>query len=163
VGCSTLVLPLSDVSEGAIMRLIRVVVADDDAAFREALVDVLGADPRFTVVEALSTGVGIGAVVERSRPDLVILDVRMPGGGAIAARHVRRIRVKPPAVVALSTQTSTHTVVEVLLAGAVGYLVKGRVGAQLPDLLARCAAGEVVLAVPTGAEVLRQLRGLCGD
>ena len=44
-----------------------------------------------------------------------------------------------------------------LRAGVVGYLVKGRIGAALPDVLARCAAGEVVLAVPCGAEALHEL------
>jgi DNA-binding NarL/FixJ family response regulator len=138
------------------VRVIRVVVADDDAAFREALVDVLGADPRFSVVAAASTGVDIADLALTSRADLVLLD-----GGPEAARAVHEAAasagLRPPAVVALSAQSAVHTVVAMLREGAVGYLVKGRIGSTLPDLLSRCAAGEVVLAVPSGADAIRQL------
>jgi len=57
----------------------------------------------------------------------------------------------------VSAETAPQTLLGVLHAGARGYLVKGRIGGSLPDLVARCAQGEVVLATPTGAEVLRQL------
>ena len=142
------------------MRVIRVVVADDDAAFRGAVVDVLDADPRFAVVDVRSTGEDIATVARESRADLVLIDVRMPGGGPEAARA---IRTQPgagsaqPLVVTLSAQSAAHTVASMVREGVSGYLVKGRIGSDLPDLLARCAAGEVVLAVPSGAEVLRDL------
>ncbi len=143
------------------MRVIRVVVADDDAAFRDALVDVVDADARFQVVASASTGEDIVGLVSGARADLVLLDVRMPGGGAIAARAIREAvessDLRAPAVVALSAQSAVHTVVAMVREGAVGYLVKGRLGSALPDLLFRCAAGEVVLAVPSGGDALRQL------
>ena len=99
---------------------------------------------------------------------MVLLDVRMPGGGAEAARALRATAstngggAGAPAVVAVSAHTGTATVVAMLQAGAVGYLAKGRL-ADLPDLVARCAAGEVVLAVPSAADALDQLvRGAVG-
>ena len=61
-------------------------------------------------------------------------------------------------VVAVSAQTGTSVVVSMLRAGVSGYLVKGRLGA-LPDLVARCSNGEVVLAVPCAADALRQVVG----
>jgi DNA-binding NarL/FixJ family response regulator len=141
--------------------VIRTVVADDDPAFRGALVDVLGADPRFLVVEAVPTGEGIVAVARRADAHLVVLDVRMPEGGAPAARSIRQATedgsLHEVVVVALSAQASTHAVVSMLREGALGYLVKGRIGSELPDLVARCAAGELVLAVPHAEEALRQL------
>ncbi len=141
------------------MRVIRTVVADDDAAFRAAVVDVLEADPRFRVTEAVASGEGIGNLVLRTRADVVLLDIRMPEGGAVAARSIHDAAVaagmQPPAVVAVSAQASAHMVVSMLREGAVGYLVKGRLGSDLPDLIARCAMGEVVLAVPTAAEALK--------
>jgi DNA-binding NarL/FixJ family response regulator len=145
---------------GALVRVIQVAVADDDAAFRGALVDVLEADPRFAVAVAVSTGMGIGPVVVEAGADLVVLDVRMPEGGPVAASAIREAvsgSARRPVIVALSAGSATHTVVSMLRAGAVGYLVKGRIGSALPDLLARCAAGEVVLAVPCGAEALHEL------
>ena len=148
-------------SEGVYVRVIRVVVAEDDPAFRGALVDVLGADPRFQVARAVASGEDIVDVVGAAGADLVVLDVRMTDGGPTAARALRgatEAGVLPPVVVvALSAQGAVHTVVDMLREGAVGYLVKGRIGSELPDLLARCAAGEVVLAVPGAAEALRQL------
>ena len=143
------------------MRVIRVVVAEDDPAFRGALVDVLEADARFQVARATSSGEDIVEVVRAVGADLVVLDVRMADGGPTAARALREAAeqglLPGVFVVALSAQAAVHTVVAMLREGAVGYLVKGRIGSELPDLLARCAAGEVVLAVPSGAEALRQL------
>lgn len=141
-------------------RVISVAIADDDPGFREALVDVLEADPRFTVLGVVATGEDLVDLVATTEPDLVLLDVQMPRGGAAAARAlVRAGRSGGPVVVALSAQTGATHVLAMLRAGAMGYLMKGRVGNDLPDLLARCVAGDVVLAVPGAAEAMRQLTG----
>lgn len=143
------------------MTVIRVLVADDDELFRAALVDVLGADPRFVVVADLPSGEGIVEVARDHAADLVLVDVRMPAGGATAAEALRVAsasgRLGPVRVVALSAQASTATVVGLLRAGAVGYLVKGQRASDLPDLVLRCAHGQVVVTAPTGASALRQL------
>jgi DNA-binding NarL/FixJ family response regulator len=147
------------------MQLIRVVLADDDAAVRDALSDVLEEDGRFAVVGAAATGDELDLVLDAHEPDVVLLDVRMPGGGTAAAEAIRsRHQDSPrgnhpgaaPLVIAVSAQTGTAAVVAMLRAGAVSYLGKGRLG-ELPDMVARCAVGEVVLAVPSGAEALKQL------
>ena len=57
----------------------------------------------------------------------------------------------------MSAETSPDVVAALLRAGVRGYLAKGRLGPDLPDLVARCAAGEVILAVPTAAQALRRL------
>ena len=148
------------------MRVIRTLVADDDAAFRRALVDVLRADPRFLVAKAVPSGDGIVEVVRRAGADVVLLDVRMPDGGAVAARAIREAvvdgSIRSVVVVALSAQASTQAVVSMLREGALGYLVKGRIGSELPDLVSRCAAGEGVLAVPNAESALRQLAHIDG-
>ena len=137
------------------MRPTRVVIADDDDAVRDALDEVLEADPRFTVVGLAVTGNELQEVALTTLPDLVLLDVRMPGGGAHAARTLLA-SPSPPVVIAVSADTGTSTVVAMMRAGAVGYLAKGSLSA-LPDLVARCVDGEVVLAVPSAAEALLQL------
>jgi DNA-binding NarL/FixJ family response regulator len=143
------------------MRVIRVAVADDDPSFRAALIDVLEADPRFTVVGAASNGEDLVRLAIETRPDLVVLDVRMPGGGPLAAKALREAAadggMPVPVVAALTAQSAVATVVAMLREGAGAYLAKGRVGSDLPDLLVRSAEGEVVLAVPTGAQALRHL------
>jgi DNA-binding NarL/FixJ family response regulator len=146
------------------MGPLRIIIADDDDTMRGALGEVLDADDRFTVVSVVSTGEELLDRAGALRPDLVLLDVRMPGGGAPAARallappetHAAAGRRAPPLVVAVSAHTGTSVVVEMLRAGVTGYFAKGRLGA-LPDLLARCGSGEVVLAVPGAADALRQL------
>ena len=142
------------------MRLIRVVVADDDAVFRRALVDVLKANLHFEVVVETETGVGLGRAVVAARADLVLLDVRMAEGGPVAARAVVDATSgwsRTPVIVVVSADSTLHTVVAMVRAGAAGYLVKGRIGSSLPELLMRCVDGEVVLAVPRAVDVLTAL------
>jgi DNA-binding NarL/FixJ family response regulator len=142
------------------VRTIRVALADDDTGVREALTHVLEMDPRFSVVGAVADGQDLVTLAVESAADLVLLDVRMPHGGpeaAAALRSATRDWSHAPVIVALTAQANAGTVEAMLRAGAVGFLEKGNVGADLPNLLARAAGGEVVLAVPTGAEALRQL------
>ena len=137
------------------MGLIKVVVADDDEMIRTVMSEVMSSDPRFEVVGEAADGIELLEVVTRTRCDVVILDVRMPSGGeeAAAALHSG----PPVVVVAVSAETSPDVVAGLLRAGAQGYVAKGRLGPNLPDLVSRCLAGEVIVAVPTGAQALRQL------
>lgn len=142
------------------MRPIRVALADDDAYVRDALTHVLGIDPRFSVVGTVADGLDLAALVVKSRPDVVLLDVRMPHGGPEAAVAVRTATLDwdpGPVIVALTAQSDAATVLSMVRAGALGFLVKGNVGGDLPDLLVRVAAGEVVLAVSSAAQALRQV------
>ena len=133
----------------------RVVLADDDHVFREILVEVLDADDRFEVVGVAGDAVEVIALVEETDPDLVLLDVRMPGGGPVAAQAITAAGNGRPKVVALSAQAGSSHVLAMLRGGVVGYLVKGNVGADLPNLLARVARGEVILAAPGADQLLK--------
>jgi two-component system nitrate/nitrite response regulator NarL len=64
---------------------------------------------------------------------------------------------EPPIIIAVSASTEPSTVIAMLRAGATGYLAKGRLGHWLPEMVARCADGQVMLAVPQAAGVLRAL------
>jgi two-component system nitrate/nitrite response regulator NarL len=135
---------------------IRVVIADDDDDVRAALHDVLDADDRFVVVGTAATSDALFHLAASEQPDVVLVDVRMPGGGIAAATALSALR-KAPVIVAVSASTEPSTVVAMLRAGATGYLAKGRLGHWLPELVARCADGQVMLAVPQAAGVLRAL------
>lgn len=143
------------------MTTIRVVVADDDAAVRSALGEVLGSDDRFEVVALAASGDEAVAATRAHVPHVVLLDVRMPGGGPDAVRRVRAAAAQAghevPAVVAVSAHTGSATVLAMLRAGATGYLAKGRLG-DLGDQVARCAAGDLVVATPHADEVRTQLQ-----
>jgi DNA-binding NarL/FixJ family response regulator len=150
------------------MRTILVAIGDDDPAFREAVRDALTADPRFTVVAAVGSGDELRQAAVDTRPDVALVDIRMPGGGpdlvrALVADDLAAADDAGRAalvVVAVSAQTGVDTVRAMVRAGATGYLAKGQLGGSLPDLVHRCASGQVVLAVPSGARALRQLAGL---
>ena len=139
--------------------MIRVLIGDDDATFRDALSDVLDDDPRFEIVGVAPDGLGLLDLATRVDADVALVDVRMPAGGISAASRLSDTRAgcAPLTVVAISADTAASTVVAMARAGARGYLAKGALGADLPDLVARCVAGETVLAVPSAAEVIRQL------
>lgn len=112
-------------------RTVRVLVADDDAAVREALVELIGDDPLFTVVAAAASADEAVTLTLERRPDLALLDVRMPGGGVSAAM---RIGSSSPAtrVVACSAFDDDESREAMLRAGALVYVVKG---AGLGELL----------------------------
>ena len=137
------------------METIKIVVADDDARVRSALIALLRTDRRFAVVAELADGTTLVETVRRTRPDVVLLDVRMPGGGVAAARALQD--GPPVVIVAISAETSVSIVTEMVRAGAHGYLAKGHLDSGLPESVARCARGEVLLAVPTAAQALRRL------
>jgi len=137
------------------MAQIRVVVADDDESIRTVLSEVMRSDSRFEVAGEAADGVELLEVVSRTEADVVLLDVRMPSGGEVAARALQE--GPPVVVVAVSAETSPDTVAALLRAGVRGYLGKGRIGPNLPDLVSRCLAGEVIVAVPTAAQAIRHL------
>jgi two-component system nitrate/nitrite response regulator NarL len=135
-----------------------VLVADDHEDMLAAIVSVLEDDERFLVVGTAANAERAVRLAADTPVDVALLDVNMPGSGVAAARALGGL-ARPPAVVAISAQSGGGVVEEMLRAGAVGYVTKGRVGDGLPDLLARCAEGEVVLATPSGAGALRAVLG----
>jgi DNA-binding NarL/FixJ family response regulator len=137
---------------------IRVVVADDDETMRHAIVDVLRAHGGFTVVGEVATGAGLVDLVVETRAQLLVLDVRMPSGGAAAARALRE-RDPHTVVVAVSASNDVSTVAAMFRAGATGFLAKGHLGTSFADDLVRCTHGQVMIAVPQASQVLRALGG----
>lgn len=137
---------------------LRVVVADDDADIRSALRAVLDDDDRFTVVGEACDAAQALETTERERPDVVLLDVRMPGGGVHAANQIRSTGL-PVTVIAVSARVDAGLVAAMLQAGARGVFVKGRLGHSFADLVVRCSIGEVILATPSASEGLRVFAG----
>jgi DNA-binding NarL/FixJ family response regulator len=139
---------------------IRIAIADDDARLRDAVIELLDADPRMEVVGAVGDGDELLVLVSATQPDVVLLDVRMPAGGVAAAQALAgssndTSQAPRPLVVALTAETSPGTIRAMLRAGAVGYFAKGGLGSSLGDLIARVHGGEVVLAVPNAQRSLR--------
>ena len=101
----------------------RVLIADDDPVVRSAV--SLQLNTGFTVVGSARDADEAIDAAEALRPDLVILDVEMPGGGGLRATQEIRARVPEAAIVALSADESDSTVREMIVAGAMAYVRKG--------------------------------------
>jgi DNA-binding NarL/FixJ family response regulator len=124
---------------------VRVLVVDDNELLRAGLVTVLSSEPRIEVVGEASDGPGAVDLVRRHRPDLVLMDVEMPGGDGITA--TARIRELAPEVrvLVLTMFDLDDYVLEALQAGASGFLLKTTPPDGLVDGVLRCAAGETTL------------------
>jgi EAL domain-containing protein (putative c-di-GMP-specific phosphodiesterase class I)/FixJ family two-component response regulator len=137
--------------------VIRVLLADDDAPVLAALAEMIDAEPGMTVVGAASDTDEAIAIAGRERPDVALLDVKMPGGGGPrAAREIGRVS---PAtrVVALSAHGDRATVAEMLRAGALSYVVKGAPIGEIAEAVERASRGLASLSGQVAAEVAREL------
>ncbi|WP_073263755.1 response regulator [Cryptosporangium aurantiacum] len=125
---------------------IRVVIADDHALIRSGLSGMLGAQPDIEVIDAVADGAAAIAAAERLRPEVVVMDIRMPGVNGIDA--TRRIRRAPdaPRVLVLTTFDLDEYVYEALRAGAGGFLLKDAPPGQLAEAVRTVAGGEELLA-----------------
>lgn len=139
-----------------VTRPIRVVVADDHPMVLTAMVTMIAGEPGYEVVRALDNGLDAVSAARDERADLVVIDVKMPSGGAVAASQLARLR-PAPVVVAVSGQTAVAPLEELLRAGVTGFVTKGHAGSDLIEVLDRCVRGEVVLASPVAAAALAAL------
>ncbi len=136
---------------------ISVLIADDHRLFREALRVVL--ERECDVVGEAASGEEAIALAARIRPDIVLLDVGMPGVGGLNAAH-RLAKEAPSAkVVILSQHDDEEYVIEAMVdAGAAGYLVKTDAAAELLSALRAVAAGRRYLSTAVAPAVLARLK-----
>jgi DNA-binding NarL/FixJ family response regulator len=132
---------------------IRVVLADDHPIWRDGVRADL--DERFTVVGEAGEATDAIRVVEATRPDVVVCDLHMPGGGGIA---VARACGDATQVVMLTVSEAERDLLDAVAAGAVGYLVKSTPGPELRAALVRAASGEPVFSPALAALVLGEFR-----
>jgi DNA-binding NarL/FixJ family response regulator len=127
-------------------RLIRVLVVDDEPMVCAHLRTILGSADDLEVIDPAADGAAAIVSTLRDRPDVVLMDLRMPGmDGLTAIERIAALR-EPPVIVALTTFDADHFVTRALRAGAVGFLLKSTPPADLIDLVRVAAEGHTVLS-----------------
>src|SRR5579885_359439 len=137
---------------------IRIVIADDHKVVRQGLRLFLHVDPELAVVGEAGNGAEALALARELRPDVVLMDVLMPVMDGIAATEAIRRELPDTEVLALTSVLGDSPVIEVMRAGAIGYLLKDVDGDELCRAIHAAAAGKVQLAPEAAAFLLRELR-----
>jgi EAL domain-containing protein (putative c-di-GMP-specific phosphodiesterase class I)/ActR/RegA family two-component response regulator len=136
---------------------IRVLIADDQKGVREALADLIEASDGMTVAAVAADADEAIAAAVRVRPGIALVDVRMPGGGPKATRGILE-GCPHTRVLALSASGSRDTVLEMLQAGAAGYLVKGILPSEVIAGIRHVAVGETPLSAEVAGGVIDRVR-----
>src|ERR1700731_1730039 len=126
---------------------VRIIVADDHHVVRAGFAELLGTQPDFTVVGTASDGAEAVRVCREVSPDVVLMDVRMPGmDGIEATRRLAGTVTAGPRVLILTTFDLDEYVYDALRAGASGFLLKDVTAERLLDAVRVIAAGDALLA-----------------
>ncbi|ROS37428.1 MULTISPECIES: response regulator transcription factor [unclassified Curtobacterium] len=138
---------------------IRVLVVDDQAIVRDGLVTVLSLVPDLQVTGEAADGAEAIAAVDRDAPDVVLMDLRMPGTDGPTA--TARIVADHPqvAVLVLTTYADDESIVTALRAGARGYLTKDAGRTEIATAIRAVASGQSTFDATVGARLVAQLAG----
>jgi two-component system nitrate/nitrite response regulator NarL len=136
---------------------IRTVLVDDHPLFREGVAATLSADPHFEVVGEGATADEALQLCTALLPDVLLLDLHLPGGGLQGARAVTAA-CPVTHIVMLTVSEDETDVLEALKAGARGFVPKGVSGRELRSIITSVAAGEVYVTPALAAGMLRDMR-----
>jgi DNA-binding NarL/FixJ family response regulator len=138
---------------------VRVLLVDDDPLVRAGLRIILHDPPATAVVGEAADGEEVLAAVDEHRPDVVLMDIRMPGLDGLAATELLRRRPDAPEVILLTAFHVDEYVLRALRAGAVGFLLKDTPPADIVAAVCRAAAGDPFLSPAVLRQVLTHLDG----
>lgn len=140
------------------MQTIRVLVADDHPLYREGVARSLADDPALAVVGQATDAAIALEMAERTRPDIVLLDLSMPEGGGLAALRGLMAWPEPPRVAILTVSEEDDDVMQALKEGACGYILKGVGGRELVAIVKDLAAGRSYVSPALAARILNAMR-----
>ncbi|WP_159326789.1 response regulator [Streptomyces tendae] len=138
---------------------VRVVIVDDEQLVRMALRLVIDGEPDLTVVAEAADGDAALAAVAEQRPDVVLMDVRMPGRDGLDTTRELLTRPDPPRVLMLTTFDSDDLVLGALRAGALGFVLKDTPPVGILDAVRTVADGDPVLSPAATARVIAAATG----
>ncbi|WP_307812554.1 response regulator transcription factor [Phycicoccus sp. CSK15P-2] len=142
---------------------IRVVIADDHAMYRRGMAVVVELDGVARVVGQASNGDEAVEVCHRLQPDVVLMDVRMPGVGGIEA--ARRLHTADPdtRILMLTMSDDETDLFEAVKAGACGYLLKDSPGEDVADAIRRVYDGQAIISAGMASTLLQEFTRLSQD
>ncbi|MFA3876323.1 response regulator [Streptomyces sp. MMCC 100] len=145
------------------MTAIRLLLVDDDPLVRAGLSLMLGGAADVEIVGEAADGDEVAALVDRTRPDVVLMDIRMPVVDGLTATERLRGRADAPQVVLLTTFHADEQVLRALRAGAAGFVLKDTPPAEILDAVRRVAAGDPVLSPAVTRRLMEQAAGTAPD
>ncbi len=134
------------VNAGDETAAIRVLIVDDDALVRAGLTMILSSAADLEVVGEAADGIEVPSAVAAHRPDVVLMDIRMPRVDGLTATEALRTRAGAPEVIVLTTFDADEFVLRALRAGASGFLLKDTPPAEILRAVRRVAEGEAMLS-----------------
>jgi DNA-binding NarL/FixJ family response regulator len=140
------------------MSIIRVLVADDHPIFRQGLVSLLQQYPDFKVVGQAADGIEAVAIAKQSQPDVVIMDIFMPGGNGVAAAKALKQALPQTKVVMFTVSDRDDDLFDAIKAGARGYLLKTIDLEELIDSIKLVAEGEAIISPAMATRLLEEFR-----
>jgi DNA-binding NarL/FixJ family response regulator len=142
---------------------VTVLIADDHPVVREGLRGMLAAEPGITVVGEAGSGDEAVAMARRHRPDVVLMDLRMPGGDGVLATAGILATAPSTRIVVLTTYETDADIVRAVEAGATGYLLKDTPRSDLVSAIRAAARGETVLGPTVAGRLVSHLRRPAAD
>jgi NarL family two-component system response regulator LiaR len=134
----------------------RIVLADDHPLLRQALKDILQKENSFEIIGEAADGEEAVRLAAELTPDVVIMDISMPNLDGLQATQQIKGKYPNVAVLVLTVHTDDECILEILKAGAAGYLIKSAFGDEVIHAVRAVASGDMVLSAPIGERLLKQ-------
>ncbi|WP_327370999.1 response regulator transcription factor [Streptomyces sp. NBC_01217] len=138
---------------------VRLLIVDDDPLVRAGLALMLGGADDIDVVGEGADGSEVADLVDRLRPDVVLMDIRMPTVDGLTAAEELRARPEAPEVIVLTTFHADEQVLRAIRAGAAGFVLKDTPPAEIVDSVRRVAAGDPVLSPAVTRRLMARVAG----
>lgn len=138
--------------------MIRVLLADDHPVVRAGLRGMLAAESDIEVIAEAGSGAEAAALATNHRPDVILMDLRMPHGDGVEAISQLRASGSPARIIVLTTYDTDSDIIRAVEAGATGYLLKDTPRTDLVQAIRAAARGETVLAPIVAGRLVTRVR-----